>query len=60
MHGLSTSDRAFREDFTADRVSPAQFDHRAQLTHYSPPLLFSPQARSAFIEPDIQPIARPQ
>lgn len=138
-HELSSSDRAFREDFTAGRITPAQFDHRAHvrlayallaeagvdeaagqmrsalhafiahhgidtakyhetitrawilavrhfmdrtgptasaaefidanpmlldskimLTHYSASLLFSPEARSAYIEPDIQPIPRPQ
>jgi hypothetical protein len=134
-HTLSHSDRAFRDDFSAGRVAPDQFDHRAHvrlayvllaeadvdeaademrsalrgfiahhaidpgkyhetitrawilavrhfmdrtpqsasadefidanavlldskimLTHYSASLLFSPAARAAFIQPDLQPI----
>lgn len=39
--------------------NPMLLDTRIMLTHYSAALLFSPEARSAFIEPDIQPIPRP-
>jgi hypothetical protein len=31
LHGLSEQDRAFRRDFEAFRVAPADFDHRAHV-----------------------------
>ena len=31
MHDISADDRAFREDFEAGRIAPAQFDHRAHV-----------------------------
>jgi hypothetical protein len=33
-------------------------DSRIMLTHYSAELLFSPQARATFVEPDLGPIPR--
>lgn len=41
-------------DFIA--ASPELLDSRIMLTHYSAEVLFSPQARRAFVEPDIEPI----
>jgi hypothetical protein len=41
-------------------ANPELLDSKIMLTHYSAALLFSPEARSAFMEPDIQPIPRPQ
>jgi hypothetical protein len=40
-------------------ANPILLDTKIMLTHYSAALLFSPEARSAFVEPDIQPIPRP-
>ena len=40
--------------FMAD--NPALLDSRIMLTHYSAATLFSPEARQAFVPPDIQPI----
>ena len=37
-------------------ANPELLDSRIMLTHYSAQVLFSPQARQAFVEPDIQPI----
>ena len=41
-------------------ANPELLDSKIMLTHYSAALLFSPEARSAFMEPDIQPLSRPQ
>ncbi len=43
-------------DFIKD--NPRLLDSRIMLTHYSAEVLFSPGARQAFVEPDIQPIPR--
>jgi hypothetical protein len=37
-------------------ANPALLDSRIMLTHYSAEVLFSPEARSGFVPPDIQPI----
>ena len=37
---------------------PQLLDSRIMLTHYSAGVLFSPQARKAFVEPDIESIPR--
>jgi hypothetical protein len=37
---------------------PQLLDSRIMLTHYSAGVLFSPQAREAFVEPDIESIPR--
>jgi hypothetical protein len=39
-------------------ANPALLDSKIMLTHYSAELLFSPEARSAFKEPDQDPIPR--
>lgn len=38
--------------------NPRLLDSKIMLTHYSAEVLFSPGARQAFVEPDIQPIPR--
>lgn len=40
------------------KANPRLLDSRIMLTHYSVEVLFSPGARQAFVEPDIQPIPR--
>ena len=37
---------------------PQLLDSKIMLRHYSAQVLFSPQARQAFVEPDIEPIPR--
>lgn len=36
--------------------SPALLDSRIMMTHYSAEVLFSPEARGRYVEPDIDPI----
>lgn len=36
--------------------NPVLLDTRIMLTHYSAEVLFSPEARARFVEPDVQPI----
>jgi hypothetical protein len=61
-HTLSPDDVHFQEDFAAGRITPARFDvtldSKIMLLHYSAGLLFSPEARAAFVEPDLDPIPR--
>ena len=38
------------------RMNPQLLDSKIMLTHYSADVLFSPAARRAFVEPNIQPI----
>ncbi len=38
--------------------NPVLMDSRIMLTHYSRELLFSPEARQQFLEPDLSPIPR--
>lgn len=38
--------------------SPLLLDSKIMMTHYSAGLLFSPEARAAFVEPDLDPIPR--
>ena len=40
------------------RQTPLLLDSRIMLTHYSTERLFSPQARAAFVQPDLDPIPR--
>jgi hypothetical protein len=40
------------------RQTPLLLDSRIMLTHYSAERLFSPQARVAFVQPDLDPIPR--
>ena len=46
---------------SADLIArnPMLLDSRIMLTHYSAALLFSAEARQAFVEPDLDPIPRP-
>jgi hypothetical protein len=53
-----TEQRASADEFID--ANPELLDSKIMLTHYSAALLFSPEARSAFLEPDIQPIPRSQ
>ena len=39
-------------------ANPRLLDPKIMLTHYSAELLFSPEARARFVEPDIDPIPR--
>jgi hypothetical protein len=41
-------------------ANPRLLDSKIMLTHYSAELLFSPQARAGFVEPDKDPIPRYQ
>ena len=48
-----------RESASADAFieqNPKLLDGRIMLTHYSAELLFSPEARARFVEPDLGPI----
>jgi hypothetical protein len=38
--------------------NPIMLDSKIMLTHYSADLLFSPEARARFVEPDLDPIPR--
>ena len=38
--------------------NPILLDSKIMLTHYSAELLFSPDARASFVEPDLDPIPR--
>ncbi|MDX1548400.1 MAG: hypothetical protein R3247_15485 [Rhodothermales bacterium] len=40
------------------RRNPVLLDRSIMLTHYSAEVLFSPEARAAFVAPDVQPIRR--
>jgi hypothetical protein len=40
------------------RAHPVMLDSKIMLTHYSTELLFSPEARAGFVEPDRDPIPR--
>lgn len=48
-HKASTEDLAFAKAFEA-------CGSRIMLKHYSAEVLFSPQARQGFVQPDIRPI----
>jgi len=54
MHRCPTALSA--DDFIARE--PMLLDSRIMLTHYSTDLLFSQRARTAFVEPDLDPIPR--
>jgi hypothetical protein len=57
-HFMDRTNQSASADEFVD-ANPILLDTKIMLTHYSAALLFSPEARSAFIEPDIQPIPRP-
>ena len=51
-----TPESASADEFI--EANPRLLDPKIMLTHYSAELLFSPQARAEFVEPDIDPIPR--
>lgn len=55
-------DRAGSTDSAGDFLSKsgALLESSVMLTHYSKEALFSPEARASFVEPDLDPIPRPQ
>jgi hypothetical protein len=55
-HFMSKGPRGSADAFIA--ANPALLDSRIMLTHYSAELLFSPEARAAFVQPDLDPIPR--
>jgi hypothetical protein len=56
-HFMATSPPAASADDFIDR-NPGLLDSRIMMTHYSTDLLFSQEARSRFIEPNLDPIPR--
>ena len=57
-HFMHRSPLASSADDFIDR-NPPLLDSKIMLTHYSAEVLFSPEARRAFVEPDIQSIPPP-
>jgi hypothetical protein len=53
-HFMDRSDSSSAENFTAR--NPTLLDSKIMLTHYSAEVLFSPEARAGFVEPDLEPI----
>jgi hypothetical protein len=74
QHTVSAADRVLRDAFESKVLAPAAFTHEAHvrlayvylaeldskimLTHYSAAVLFSADARAAFVQPDVDPIPR--
>jgi hypothetical protein len=56
-HFMALSPAAASADAFID-ANPILLDSRIMTTHYSTGLLLSPEARAAFVEPDVQPIPR--
>jgi hypothetical protein len=56
-HFMHRSPQAASADDFIER-NPLLLDPRIMLTHYSADLLFSPQAREQFVEPNLDPIPR--
>jgi hypothetical protein len=56
-HFMHRSPRAFSADDFIAR-NPLLLDSKIMLTHYSAELLFSDQARTDFVEPNLDPIPR--
>jgi hypothetical protein len=56
-HFMNKSSSASASDFITR--NPELLDSRIMLTHYSASVLFSAEAREAFVEPDLDPIPRP-
>lgn len=54
-HFMASTPAARSADEFID-ANPRLLDSSIMLTHYSAELLFSPQARATFVEPDIEPI----
>jgi hypothetical protein len=56
-HFMDRTEQSASADEFID-ANPELLDAKIMLTHYSAAVLFSPEARSTFIEPDIQQIPR--
>jgi hypothetical protein len=56
-HFMDRSPSTSAGDFIAKH--PELLDSKIMLTHYSASVLFSPDARERFVEPDLDPIPRP-
>ena len=56
-HFMELSPEAQSADDLIDR-NPRLLDGKIMLTHYSAGLLFSPEARARFVEPDLEAIPR--
>ncbi len=56
-HFMSSTVAANSADELIDR-NPQMLDSRIMLSHYSPEVLFSDQARQSFLPPDREPIPR--
>jgi hypothetical protein len=57
-HFMDRSASTSSDDFIAKNRE--LLDSKIMLTHYSASVLFSPDARSSFVEPDLDPIPRQQ
>jgi len=55
-HFMDKGPASSAADFIAS--NPELLDSRIMLSHYSASVLFSPEARAAFVEPDLDPIPR--
>jgi hypothetical protein len=58
-HFMESTTSAASADAFID-ANPLLLDSRIMLTHYSAELLFSKEARAAFVEPDLDPIPGPE
>jgi hypothetical protein len=56
-HFMERTTHAGSSDEFIER-NPVMLDSGIMLTHYSAGLLFSPEARAGFVEPDLDPIPR--
>jgi hypothetical protein len=56
-HFMERSGEALSADAFIE-ANPAMLDSRIMLSHYSATVLFSPEARSRFVEPDLEGIPR--
>jgi len=56
-HFMESSTPAASADAFID-ANPILLDSTIMLTHYSAGMLFSPEARTRFVEPDLRPIPR--
>jgi hypothetical protein len=58
-HFMRQSDRDYASAGDFMRANPQLLDSRIMLTHYSAEVLFSPDARQDFVQPDLQAIPPP-
>jgi len=56
-HFMNKGPSTSADDFIAQH--PELLDSKIMLTHYSASVLFSQDARAAFVEPDLDPIPKP-